>query len=87
MGRHDLLDDDRNPVTGTGETYGRGGRHSRDLLDSPTDVIPQVDSVDPGAPTDRFFVDVLRWLDTLIDGSGTLADTQPIPISQFPTME
>lgn len=85
MGRHDLQDEDRNPVTGTGETFGRGGRHSRDLLESPTDVIPLVSPVDPEAPTDRFWADALYWLDVPADGSWMLADTQPIPTPQFQT--
>lgn len=86
VGRHDLRDDDQNPVIATGETNGQGGRHSRDVMDAPTDVIPRVADA-PEARTDRIFADAMRWLETQADDLWTLTDTQPIPLPQFPTTD
>jgi hypothetical protein len=38
-GRHELRDADGTPVTGPGDTFGPGGRHSRTLMDEPTELI------------------------------------------------
>lgn len=38
-GRHELRDADGAPVTGPGDTFGLGGRHSRTLMDEPTELI------------------------------------------------
>lgn len=85
VGRHDLHDDNQNPVIGTGEKFGRGGRHRRDVMDAPTDLIPRVAPVDSEAPTERILTDALRWFETPAAELRTLVDTQPIP--QFPTTD
>ncbi|WP_345601324.1 hypothetical protein, partial [Saccharopolyspora rosea] len=81
--RHDRRDE-QNPVARTDQTHGQAGRHSRDLLDAPTERIPRI-VPDSEMPTDRILSEPLRWLETPADELFTLIDTQPMP--QFPTTD
>ena len=62
--RHELLGADGKPVIGSGDTFGPSGRHSRVLMDKPTELI---------------FLDSLGWQTSLDVESSAPVDCPPMP--------
>lgn len=66
MGRHELRDAAGEPVFGEAAKFsGGGGRHSKDVIE---------------APTERILTGTIEWITTPSAELHKLGDTQPIPI-------